>query len=56
MRDLGPNKTASSIMRVAKTLGTIDPVISQFDVVNGIKRRREKHTKLKIRKLSQESM
>jgi hypothetical protein len=35
-RDLGPNKTVSSIQQVARCIGTIDAVMTTFDSENGI--------------------
>ena len=46
VRDLGSNKTMSSISRVAKTLGTIDPVLQQFDEQNDVKQPSEHHAKV----------
>ena len=45
IRDLGPNKTVKSIMRAAKALGTIDPVISNFDAENHIDEQSGSHKK-----------
>ena len=36
IKGLGPNKTEKCIIRVGKALGTINPVLHQFDVSNGI--------------------
>ena len=36
IKGIGANKTEQCITRVAKALGTLDPVLKQFDVNNGI--------------------
>ena len=46
VRDLGSNKTTSSISRVAKTLGTLDPVLQQFDEQNDVKQPSGHHAKV----------
>jgi len=35
IKGIGANKTEKCITRVAKALGTLDPVLKQFDVNNG---------------------
>ena len=46
IRDLGANKTTIAITRVAKTLGTLHPVLQQFDLENGIRERIGNHKKV----------
>ena len=40
---LGPNKCETTIIRLGKAIGTIDPIINQFDKVNDILNSRTRH-------------
>lgn len=46
VRDLGPNKTASSIVQVSKSIGIIDSVMTVFDSENGIDSTSGSHKKV----------
>ncbi len=46
VQDLGSNKTTASMSRVAKILGTLDPVLQQFDEQNDVKQPSGHHAKV----------
>ena len=50
VRALGSNKTEESVIRVGKALGTIIPILSQFDEDNGISLPVGRHSEASINK------